>query len=248
MSYILEALKKADAERERGAVPDLHAQPVPLEVYDEGMALRGAKHWLWLAAGAVISLLVVLAWQFTGQDIPPAATAVALAPAPVPVTASAPAAVPEAAPLTPTEPGPASAQASVPVSAAASAMPAEPAPLSAPRARAEPKKVAVAVAAVSKVAKKPAPKSNAPKVATQAPPAPERVPMLTELPEDVRRQVPPMALGGSVYSPQPASRMVIVNGQVTREGSTLGPDLRLEHIGPKSAVFSVRGQRFEMPF
>jgi len=72
--------------------------------------------------------------------------------------------------------------------------------------------------------------------------------MLTELPEDVRRQVPPMALGGSVYSPQPASRMVIVNGQVTREGSTLGPDLRLEHIGPKSAVFSVRGQRFEMPF
>ena len=29
MSYILDALRRADAERERGAVPGLHAQPVP---------------------------------------------------------------------------------------------------------------------------------------------------------------------------------------------------------------------------
>ena len=29
MSYILDALRKADAERERGAVPDLHAQLLP---------------------------------------------------------------------------------------------------------------------------------------------------------------------------------------------------------------------------
>ena len=28
MSYILEALRRADAERERGAVPNIHAQPL----------------------------------------------------------------------------------------------------------------------------------------------------------------------------------------------------------------------------
>ena len=30
MSYILEALRKSDAERERSAVPDLHSQPLEL--------------------------------------------------------------------------------------------------------------------------------------------------------------------------------------------------------------------------
>jgi general secretion pathway protein B len=57
-----------------------------------------------------------------------------------------------------------------------------------------------------------------------------------------------MAIGGSVYSQQPVNRMVIINGQVFREGSAVTPDLLLEQIGPKSAVFSLRGQRFEMPF
>jgi hypothetical protein len=41
--------------------------------------------------------------------------------------------------------------------------------------------------------------------------------------------------------------MVIVNGQVFQEGAMLGPDLQLEQIRPKSAVFSIRGQRFEVP-
>jgi general secretion pathway protein B len=75
-----------------------------------------------------------------------------------------------------------------------------------------------------------------------------RTPRLNELPDDLQREVPAMAISGSVYSPQPASRMLIVNGQVFREGSTLAAGLRLEQIGPKSAVFSVRGQRFELPY
>jgi general secretion pathway protein B len=57
-----------------------------------------------------------------------------------------------------------------------------------------------------------------------------------------------MSIGGSVYSSQPASRMVIVNGQVLREGSPVAPGVVLEQIDPKSAQFSVRGQRFEVRF
>jgi general secretion pathway protein B len=64
----------------------------------------------------------------------------------------------------------------------------------------------------------------------------------------VRQSVPQLAVGGSVYSPQPASRMVIVNGQVFREGDTLAPGLKLEQIRAKSAIFSIRGERFELPF
>jgi general secretion pathway protein B len=40
---------------------------------------------------------------------------------------------------------------------------------------------------------------------------------------------------------------VVVNGQVFQEGSQLAPELKLEQIRPKSAVFSIRGQRFEVP-
>ena len=59
---------------------------------------------------------------------------------------------------------------------------------------------------------------------------------------------PTLTIGGSVYSQQPANRMVIINGQVFREGSVVTPGLLLEQIGPKAAVFSLRGQRFEVPF
>jgi general secretion pathway protein B len=73
------------------------------------------------------------------------------------------------------------------------------------------------------------------------------VPALAELPDELRRQLPALAMGGSVYSPQPAARMVIVNGQVFQEGAMLAPELQLEQIRPKSAIFSIRGQRFEVP-
>jgi general secretion pathway protein B len=73
------------------------------------------------------------------------------------------------------------------------------------------------------------------------------VPSLAELPGDLRQQVPALAIGGSVYSPQASARMIVVNGQVFQEGNALTPELTLEQIRPKSAVFTIRGQRFEVP-
>jgi general secretion pathway protein B len=70
---------------------------------------------------------------------------------------------------------------------------------------------------------------------------------LADLPGDLRQQVPPLVIGGSVYSPQASVRMVIVNGQVFQEGNTLAPELKLEQIRQKTAVFSIRGQPFEVP-
>ncbi|MFX8047678.1 general secretion pathway protein GspB, partial [Acinetobacter baumannii] len=49
-------------------------------------------------------------------------------------------------------------------------------------------------------------------------PAPEaRIPRLAELPESTRRELPRLAISGSVYSDDAASRFVIVNGEVVRE-------------------------------
>ncbi|HEY9106232.1 MAG TPA: general secretion pathway protein GspB, partial [Roseateles sp.] len=79
------------------------------------------------------------------------------------------------------------------------------------------------------------------------PPAEARIPRLAELPENTRRELPRLAISGSVYSDDPASRFVIVNGEVQREGAKLGADLVLEQIGARELVLRFKGQRFRQP-
>ena len=77
-------------------------------------------------------------------------------------------------------------------------------------------------------------------------PAEARLYTLAELPPDVRAQVPALAVGGSVYSPVPASRIVILNGQVFREGDRPVEGLSVEQIRLKSTVLAFRGYRIEL--
>jgi general secretion pathway protein B len=110
---------------------------------------------------------------------------------------------------------------------------------------------AAAASATARTAK-PAASHAAAAPATQparTPPAPEpKLRTLAELPDDLRRAVPALAFGGSVYSDVPAQRMVIFNGQVMREGDPVTDELTLEQIRPRSAVLRLRGQRFEITF
>jgi general secretion pathway protein B len=71
---------------------------------------------------------------------------------------------------------------------------------------------------------------------------------LDELPVSVRRAIPALRIDGVVQSPSPTNRLLLVNGQVLRERETLIPGLRLEGIGPDSAIFTWRGQRFQLPY
>ncbi|WP_414708832.1 general secretion pathway protein GspB, partial [Roseateles sp.] len=45
----------------------------------------------------------------------------------------------------------------------------------------------------------------------------------------------------------PASRLVIVNGEVLHEGARLGSDLVLEQIRPRELVLRFKGQRYRQP-
>lgn len=103
MSYILDALRRADSERERGAIPDIHAQAVPL-LADEEPAPRRLPPWVWGgAAAAVIALLAgALVWALNRQE--PAASRLA-APAPAGPVSTAP-----VAPLQPQAPTPTQTQ------------------------------------------------------------------------------------------------------------------------------------------
>jgi general secretion pathway protein B len=277
MSYILDALRRADAERERGGVPGLHAQPFP-PTRDERAAPRGGGPWRWIALGLAAGLALPLAlWWLSSGDEPaplptaptaPLATTPAPAPAPPPAPATLAAAPPAVAePMAPTSPAPrpAATPPSPPPTAAAAAAPrqraapertaqrtaerADPGDEPAPRPAARPRPPAAAERTAT--ARAPAAASPAASAPAAQPPAaaePARLPSLAELPEPVRRQLPTLQIGGSMYSEAPANRMLIVNGQLLHEGSTVAPGLVLEQIRLKSAVFSFQGQRYEMRY
>jgi general secretion pathway protein B len=76
--------------------------------------------------------------------------------------------------------------------------------------------------------------------------APATVPLLGDLPEGIRRQIPPLVINGAVYSKNPAQRLLLVNNQVLGQGVQAAPGVTLEEIHAKSSVFSFQGTRFRM--
>ena len=81
-----------------------------------------------------------------------------------------------------------------------------------------------------------------------APVAEARAVALASLTPEQRRDWPPLAIGGAVYSDNPASRFVIIGGQLLREGDSAAPGMTVERIGPRSAVLRWRDLRVEVPF
>ena len=231
MSYILDALRRADAERERGSVPGIHAQPAMLGDADNE-APRPARPGLWIGLAFALVLLATFGWWLLGHDTAPPAAAPVRA---VPLTVSpAPAPVPAAA---------------RPAVAAA-----PPAPMPAPPRASEPTRAAPAKMAVAKPAKPPPGAASLPTARAAAPTASvpaatePRVYALSELPDEIRRELPALAVGGAMYSQNPANRMLIVNGQTFHEGDRLAPNLSLEQIRLKSAVLEYKGYRYGITY
>jgi general secretion pathway protein B len=217
MSYILDALRRADSERERGAVPGIHAQPVPVPSPEDAAGPRdGARlPWAWIGLGLLATALLVAAggWLF-GREAPPEPVA------PPPMPMAAPPSPPPAEPPAATAPAPA------PVTVLPG--PIERRPTTSEAASAERKPVAPAAAASA--------------------PAAERIYARHELPEEIRRQLPPITVSGSMYSPDPASRFLVINGQVVHEKAELGPGHVLEQIKLRAAVLRFRDVRYEITF
>jgi general secretion pathway protein B len=100
----------------------------------------------------------------------------------------------------------------------------------------------------------PASATPAPRAATAPAPtspagssaAPAETPLLSGLPEDLRRQIPALAITGVVHADNPAQRLLVVNNQVLTQDGQLGPDLVLETIGSRHSVFRFRGTRFRV--
>jgi len=85
-------------------------------------------------------------------------------------------------------------------------------------------------------------------VTRTAAPSENRIYARTELPADVQRDLPQVAIGGASYSNDAASRMVIINGQVFHEGDKIANGLVLEKIKLKAAVLAWKGWRYQVDY
>ena len=217
MSYILDALRKAEAERERGSVPGIHAQPAFAGARPGGAPARSRLWLVVITLGVLLALVVAVvlylllarspAIELAARPATPASAAVAAAAAPI---------APAASTVAP---------------AVATPVPLAPPPVRKARAASAPPLASAKASAAAATAK-----------------TEERVYALSELPDDIRRQLPTLSVGGSMYSPKPADRLVIINGQVLHEGDPLAPDLVVQQIKLKSAVLAFKSYRIAIAF
>lgn len=216
MSYILEALKKSDQQRQRSAAPTLSSATIAVETTRKPV-YYGLLAVLLLGAGIAIGLL--RPWQ---AELP--------APEAKYIAAKAPSQVSQQAAPTPlygpSEMAGKSAQVSMnqpPV------LPAAP-KIEKPQAAVASVKSGAAVSAVP--AEKPAD-------------AAQRAIPVTELPASIQQEIPAMTIQFHAYSSIPANRLVSINSLMLHEGESLMPGLKLEQITVEGMIFSYKGYRFQ---
>jgi general secretion pathway protein B len=262
MSFILDALKKSEVERQRQAIPGLmDSRPLPPR----------AKFPLW--AAALIALLVVnlliLAVVLTRHASPATASLTA----PATASSTAPATAPVAAPV-PAAPGspPAAPGSSAPAAIAPAATSAS-APSPAPRASAAPDHFSPMDAAPPVYAPEIPPTPDYPGArrsaragassegtthhAVSAAPDPvltdsnpadaETLPSINEINVTDQPALANLHLDVHVYATQPSERFVYINMRKYREGATLAEGPVLERIRRDGVVLNYQGLRFVLP-
>lgn len=242
MSYILDALKKADAARERESVPGLHsrhdhpADPEPDDGSAEGLSPKAA----WAMGGVLggVVLAALMAWWMQPEPMPTAPQAQAQVQVQTQMqTQQLPSRTAEAVAVAPVAP----AAPVMPALPAARVSPAEPVE---PGERLKP----IATPALSAPAKRPTPAAASLSVDPALRDAPPPVVPIDRLPDDIRRELPALSVGGAMHSDVAANRMLILNGGVFREGDQPAPGVMLEEIKLKTAVFRYKGHRYSVSY
>lgn len=230
MSFILDALRRSDAERRLGETPTLGTAPVTAS----GPPAPEVGPLVWVLAGVISLALLVLGWSwFRSADellvtTPPVADSRVVetaAPEPEPALTSNPQQAPAGRAVSPvaeyeapavTEPEPEPEPAVAP----------QPEPQTEPQP--EPREVQQPARQVAEVT---------------APPRNEPIHRL-ELPPNIRQQLPPFNVAVQVYDEQPEARFAIIGGERYYEGEELRPGLKLVEIRRQGLVFTYRNYRF----
>ena len=222
MSFILDALRKSEHERERRALPALIERPVTGRAPSKLPIVLGS-----LAALLLVNFIVLGYILFRpGSSPPPLASVAPSAPA-VPMESRLQARpAPTGAPAQ-VHTRPLDAEATEPESDGN-----EPVPPPITRAPVDPSLAA------------PRPLVTRSRAATTTP---NDVRTINELPDSLAGGLPHVNVDLHVFADAPAQRFVVINGQRLREGDQLREGPRLERITPDGVILSYRGTRFQVP-
>jgi len=241
MSFILDALRKSDQDRQRAAVPGVQTMHAP--------AAAAARRRLWpyallitaVAGGAGVFVL----WPklqapsstMTQAPTPGAEKATTMKPPP-----SAPPVVASVKSVQ-TEAGGKSAE--------NTPEPQDVAPLSpevpqtpAPMKSAEEGQIAQEEPVEWIEISPPESAGSAPEIMETA--GETSIPSVHGLPPSVQQQLPAINIAAQIYDSDPSARMAIINDRSLREGGMVAPGLVLEKIDEGGIILNFQGQRFHM--
>lgn len=74
----------------------------------------------------------------------------------------------------------------------------------------------------------------------------ESLPLLKELPSTLQAEIPNLKLAGHTYAENPYQRMIIINGKILREGDRIDGNTRLREINWEGVTIEFKGTRFRV--
>jgi general secretion pathway protein B len=250
MSYILDALRRADQQRQR------HAAPTLLTLQPSAVVRKRPASLVYILLAAIlIGAGIVIGWLRPWQT-PPAARTEAVVVKPVESAPPQQAPAPSIAASQPNQDANVSSgappvQSTATASEVAAAAKPDTATQSAPQATQLPPAITTAMGSTPKSkAVVPAHEGHAPLPSdrlayTPAADAPEQpVIAMADLPPAVRQEIPAMTISVHAWSSNPAASMIGINYKLLHEGDQVAAGLKLEQITQEGAVFTYKGYRF----
>ena len=218
MSFILDALRKSELERQRQSGPSIAEMPIARD--DRRMP------WAMLAIGVLLAVNAGVLLYFMLRDDKPAIAAVE--------TTAAPAA---ALPV-----------ATAPAAAAPLPAPAQSAPVAESTLADEGTSIAPEMPAASSPPPAPDPTLLPEPSVTYAPAPPSgNPPSIDDLPAQATAGLPELSVDLHIYTDDPAKRAVFINGRRYQRGGVLAEGPTVEEITRDGVVLSYHGQRFQLP-
>ncbi len=219
MSYILDALKKSDQERQQGNSPNLHSTHGPI-LPGKPSIPPFKRATFWVVSGGVLLVclgITVFFFQFH-PDLSKKNTPKITDP-PLISSKAQPA---QAPPSLQASPGKAVGNAT-----------------SAPQVTVkEQDKVVLSIPVQSTPAE--------PRAALETEAQQTSLPYLKDLSGILQAEIPSFNFVGHTYSENPAQRMIIANGKIVREGDVIAADTYLREITWEGVIIEYKGTRFRV--
>ena len=221
MSYILDALKKSDQERQQGTLPHLHSAHGPLLQNRDSSSILKQQYIPWLVFGGVFLLVISLGILFfhyrqvvAERDI-------------ITATETTP---PSTEPQISQKPDPAQPSTRIAENNASSS------PQIMIQDQDEVPEVPVSITVEAP-----------PEPSTGIDTEPQTdLPLLKDLPAIVQAEIPNLEYAGHTYSQNPSQRMIIINGKILREGNLIAPNIYLREITWEGLIIESNGTRFRV--